>query len=440
MGLVGGLLSPLYHDRNVYVHTPKDFVLDPLSWLEFVARKKVTMLVGPDFMYKLLAKKSSALTRTLDLSHLRICMTGSEPVVANTLRQFLGAYVQFGLKENVMMPVYGMAEAVLGVTFSPVESIFETLMLDDNEYKKGKIVLSDNNPKEVVSCGKPLIGIQLQIRDENGKVLPELELGEIWFQSPAQTLGYFNRLDLTAELIQNSWIHTGDLGFLYMKNLYISGRKKDLIISRGKKIHAIDIENEIQGAFPFVRKAAAVLLVEERVCLAIELRNLFFSNSVNIKKQIVKRLSRHFDILPQDIFILPARTLPVTSSGKLKRYEVKRLIQNGELVYISRNFLQIGFNQKIKNLFFNLRFLGQNKWRNDALKEEIAFIFIKIAKIPRSELDWYKKIPDYGLDSIQIMNLVVELEKKVGSISIMEFYSFQTLDEVYQYCVKRPTF
>jgi aryl carrier-like protein len=206
---------------------------------------------------------------------------------------------------------------------------------------------------------------------------------------------------------------------------------KDLIISRGKKIHAIDLEREIAAELRFLRKIAVVALPNEQVAVAAELRSLRLQNKEKTLRRIQEKVSRHVSIDLKHIYLVPAKTLPVTSSGKLQRYKIRQMVADGSLTKLSSYFVMRGLLAKWKENIFNFRFRDSSGWKADAVKEEIAFMFAKVAGIPQSQVRWDKNIVDYGLDSLKMMELLTELEKKIGEVPIFDFYQLHNLQQVY---------
>ena len=440
MGLIGAFLAPIYTNTTATYHSPVDFVQDPLEWIRFVAEKKCTALVGPDFMYQMLAKKEHLLKTKIDLSAVRVCMSGAEPVKYETCKSFTEKYSKHGLNPNVMMPVYGMAESCLGVSFTKMNQPLIKIHIDRKAYQNSEVIIT-NNPDDLtlVSCGQALNGIEICIKNDD-HILPENKIGLIWFKSPSQTIGVLNSKELSAELIQNGWIKTGDLGFIHQGELYICGREKDLIIINGKKIHAIDIERSVQNLSNQFGRCAAVMsdhfsADKEKICLCVEVKSLKVTDQKNfeklIKEIVFKLIGSSIDI---EILFVPPKTLPRTTSGKIQRYKIKTQLPKLRRQVKKWPYIQKYFLNKINNWLFLSRFMNYKPWKKDSLKNEIKMIFAEVAEKSTSEISFEKNLVDYGIDSVKMIQLAQHLEKKYGPISLPVLYSFKNLEDIYQFC------
>lgn len=439
MGLIGAMLAPLYTKTPATYHSPVDFVQNPLQWIEFVSEKKCTGLVGPDFMYQILAKKESQLNRTLDLSDLRVCMSGAEPVKYETCQNFIERFARHGLKPHVMMPVYGMAESSLGVSFSKFNSPLKSIRIDRDAYKNNQIQLTDDSKGlRLVSCGQALVDIEIQIRKDN-QVLPENEIGLIYFKSPSQTAGILNSKEQTDLLIDRGWIKTGDLGFIHQGELYICGRQKDLIIVNGKKFHAVDIEKTVQNISTDFGRCAAVIgessaITNESLVVCIESKKILVQSTLAYEEKVRTTLRSVLgNQVHIEVIFVPAKSLPRTTSGKLQRYKVREMLPQ---LRREKNFFFLavrGLHGKIKSILFLSRYLNYQPWKKNNLRSEIKMIFAEIGQLPTSQVDFNKNISDYGIDSVKMIQLLQQLEKRYGPISLATLYSFKNLEDIYQF-------
>ncbi len=428
MGLIGGFLGPLFHQAPVSISSPVDFVMDPITWLQHVCDVKATVMVGPDFMYKLLSRKVRQKSFQGDLSCLRICMMGAEPVLASTCKDFIETFERFKLNPQSLMPVYGMAEAVLGVSFFKTKTSF-------------RMQKNLASPVEWVSCGKPLNEVQIQIRNSEGAILTEEKIGEIFISSPSLTVGFFNRPELTAELLPQGWLKTGDLGFLSKEELFITGRTKDLIIVRGVKIHTVDMESRIHEKWKNQIARVAVVAASEDIhnqglVVALELRSWFKKELSS--EEVSKFLKLAWTDIEFKVFRLPQKTLPRTSSGKLKRYKIREWAESGELAHMAQGgpWLSLRHHwQKVGLVYQVLR----SKWvsrpqrevpATDVLREDIEDSFRQILN-RQGAISFETSFKDFGLDSLKMMELLTEVEKKFGEIPLEKFYEFQNLQDVY---------
>ncbi|PIS10284.1 MAG: hypothetical protein COT73_10145, partial [Bdellovibrio sp. CG10_big_fil_rev_8_21_14_0_10_47_8] len=450
MGLIGGLLSPLYHQVILHLHSPVDFIKDPLAWLSLVEKKGIHFLVGPDFMYKSLAQLMRRCPQPMNLSSLQFCMTGSEPVSARTCHQFNEVFSPVGLSDRALMPVYGLAEAVLGVSFHPFQTKYETEIFSKTKLAQGFAEKSadERDSIELVSCGYPLLQNQISILNEEQEILEEGRIGEICFWSPALTTGYWQRQDFFQEQMCSYGFRTGDLGFIHRGRIFVSGRKKDLLIVRGKKIFSVDVERVLSEKFSGKFGRIAVVgerdldLSEDQVFVVIEQRGLWRRTKIS-RKEIISTLAGWVPLAENDIFFVPTRTIPRTSSGKSKRYLLNEMIQNGEIQRRQSWFFVYFLQAQISKVKMLLR-VGKKSTKTlsdeplaDPLRKDLIAIFCLVVGVSENEVSFEKKISEYGLDSIQVVQLIHELEKKTGPIPILDFYRFDHLEQVYVYLKER---
>ena len=425
MGLIGGFLAPFYRGVPIYIHEAVDFVSNPGAWVQFLAMKKGAVTIGPDFMYRLMAKSAPDLQGKIDLSSLRVCMTGSEPVSAQTCRDFESAFSNCGIKGHVMMPVYGMAEAVLAITFTRPGAPLRTVRSPDEQ------------SIEVTSCGAPLDRIEVQIRAPDGTILGEDRIGRIYFRSPAQTDGYVlpPGQDFESPILEG-WFNTGDLGFLNQGELFITGREKDVLIVRGKKIHAIDLERMIHRAEPKVKRAVVSEVTGGKVVVALEAKSFRVMNIRQLKERIVAVLQAKVDVEFENVFLLPQHTLPRTTSGKLRRFQVKEWYRAGKLASLERSTILAEVFGMFGRLFL-LKYRFRKSWKRDPFRQHLIDLLCLKTGLTPEKIDFQKPIVDFGLDSIQLVGLITDLEREIGKVDLLEFYQLRTLEDVYQFCLKR---
>lgn len=321
---------PVYHDMGLILKTMVPFYLGaqthllPTSlskinlWLEAIQQHKATFTAAPDFAYRLLVRRIIN-PEDYDLSTLRVALNAAEPVRASTIRDF---EAMFDLNQ-VMVAGYGLAEATVGVTM----------------WKPNTAVSVDN--RGFVSVGRPFPEIEITILKE-GKPAPIGEIGEITISSPANTLGYFNNPKATETLFWDDnprAILSGDLGYVNEKGeLYIVGRKKNIIIQAGETIYAAEIE-EVVNTVTAVRYAAAVGIDESRIegesaTIFAEIRTTEDDSQQqyqNILIDIIQAFQGRFGFRPGAVYLLKPKTIPMTYNGKLQHEKLKRMFLDGEL-------------------------------------------------------------------------------------------------------------
>ena len=337
MGLVGCLYMGLYFPGNVTYLRPDLFLAKPAVWLQAISRRRAVISAAPNFAYGLCLKKvTDAEMEGVDLSSWRMALNGAEPIELRTAEQFAERFGRWGFPRTAMTPVYGLAEAGLGVSFSEVDQPPHTV-----EFDREALSLEDRavpgEGRRMVSVGRPLPGLKVAIQDESGAALPEGRVGRIMVRGPSITRGYFQDPGLTATIIRNGWLDTGDLGFLHDGHLYISGRLKDLIIIRGRNYAPQEVE-ELLLDVPGLRTGCAVALstmVEEegeQLIVLGERDTIHPRPDEEVTAEINGRVLKGLSLKPHHVELLPPGTLPRTSSGKLRRSDALKQFLAGELV------------------------------------------------------------------------------------------------------------
>jgi acyl-CoA synthetase (AMP-forming)/AMP-acid ligase II len=306
MGLVGVVLCSLVTGFQVHVLRPAEFLLRPSRWFELVSRTRATITVGPNFGYELAARRG-ANSPGLELSALRLALNGSEPIHRQTLRSVEAAFGPQGYSPRAMTPVYGLAEATLGVAFSNGAA-------DDLPWEG----------RQVVCCGRPLAGMEVRIA-RDGVALPEGAEGEVCVRGPMLMTGYFEDGEATSQALREGWLHTGDLGVVHQGALYLTGREKELVIKAGRKFHPYDIERVVAETVETTPNGVAAFSApdlvagSEALVVVVELRRM--SSAEGATESIRARLMDQLGVRADRVELIPAGALPRTTSGKVKRRE-----------------------------------------------------------------------------------------------------------------------
>ena len=275
----------------------------------------------------------------LDLSAVRTMLCGAEPIDEAVLAAFQDKFARAGLPPDVILPVYGLAEATLAVTFTEVGGPVRTASVDRLRLE-GDGHAVDAAPGAVaatiVSVGKPLLDNELRIVDADGQVLAENRQGEILVKSKSLMRGYFGNAQATEKTLRGGWLHTGDLGFLRDGELYITGRIKDLIITYGRNFYPHDIERiaeQVTGVRNGCVAAFAVHNEQEstdEIAVVAETRATERAALIAMRREIRKRLINAIECNPKFVHLVPPREVPKTTSGKLRRNEARRMLEAGE--------------------------------------------------------------------------------------------------------------
>jgi len=303
MGLIGGIIQPLYGEFPVLIMAPISFIRRPVRWLQAITKFRATISGGPNFAYDLCVKKITQEDKSnLDLSNWSLAFNGAEPIRIKTLERFSEFFASCGFTYKSFCPCYGLAESTLMVTVADKEDEPSTMKLDNKSITQG-IVKSCNTDDGIilVGCGKGKKDTQVVIvNSDTNDICGEDHIGEIWVKGASVAKGYWNNEEATEEtfrsLLNNGegpFLKTGDLGFMHDGELYISGRIKDLIIIRGNNYYPQDIEAIVENSDPGFRQgriAAFSIEVKDEEQLIIVAEN----NLSEFKKEEGKNIEELF--------------------------------------------------------------------------------------------------------------------------------------------------
>jgi acyl-CoA synthetase (AMP-forming)/AMP-acid ligase II len=344
MGLIGGVLQPLYAGFPVWLMSPQAFLKRPRSWLEAISQVQGTTSGGPNFAYDLCVERISADELSgLDLSSWKVAFTGAEPVRSSTLAQFAEKFAPCGFQREAFVPCYGLAEATLMASCAPRGR----RPVISNRTLPACTLEAFETTVELVSCGKPVEDLELRIVDPvtGTECEPGVE-GEIWVRGPSVSTGYWTEDDGDAELFSDQasegdtgpFLRTGDLGLLQGDELYVTGRRKAVIILAGKNFSAVDIEFVAGSSHASLsphrcaafgvcqgdQESLVVLAEIDRAKLSA-IRGEASGTRVevelaSIRDSVRSALSRHLELRAREILIVNPLSLPKTASGKMQRH------------------------------------------------------------------------------------------------------------------------
>jgi acyl-CoA synthetase (AMP-forming)/AMP-acid ligase II len=334
MGLIGCVIAPIFYKLPMVFISPFLFIRHPVEWLKAITKYRATISFAPNFAYALCARRVKSFDG-LDLSSWRIAGCAAEPISYDTLKNFSTQFKGVGFSWTSFLSAYGLAEATLAVTFaSPGEGIIYDRIIPSALYERKRAIPTNEDGLTIVCCGTQFRGHNLLIKNEEDKVLGEREVGEIVISGPSVMKGYYNNEEATKKVLKDGWLYTGDLGYLVDGKLYVCGRKKDIIIIRGKNYYPQDIEwavSKVNG----VRRGNVVAFGvknknKESVVVVLESRakKREWGRIANtIKRTIVEKIGVRVD----EVKILPPGVLPKTTSGKLQRNKTKELFESNKL-------------------------------------------------------------------------------------------------------------
>jgi acyl-CoA synthetase (AMP-forming)/AMP-acid ligase II len=339
MGLIGCVFPALERPAVLTLLPPELFVARPAAWLRAISRYGATVSPAPNFAYGLCVDKiRDEEMDGVDLSSWRVALSGAEPVAPRVLRTFRERFSKWGLRSDALTPVYGLSEAALAVTFSPVERPFTSRYFDRDELAASHRAVEDPGGVEIVSLGRPLPGFELRIVDRDRLDLPPNRLGRVLVRGPSLMDGYLGLVRATAEVLRDGWLDTGDLGFIADGELYLSGRAKDVLILRGRNHSPVEVEHAVDRVDGVrVGCAAAVSYLSEDadsevlIVLVEARRDAPATCYPRIADAAALAVRAATGLQPDHVEVLEAGTLPRTSSGKIRRHEALRRWRASEL-------------------------------------------------------------------------------------------------------------
>jgi fatty-acyl-CoA synthase len=325
MGLIGNLLSAFYVPGPLVLLPPELFLAVPAAWLRAISRHRGTVSAAPNFAFGLCLKRiRDEELDAVDLSSWSLCLNGAEAVSAAVQRGFSERFGRWGFDASSLTPCYGMAETSLAVTFKPAGTLFKTLGVEADNLASAGVV--EPGSKELVSVGRPLAGVEVEIRDDHSRPLPPDRVGRIFVRGPSVMAGYFGRADLTDQVLDHGWLDTGDLGFVHDGELFVYGRHKETVIIRGANHVPQDFEAALEG-LSGVRTGCAVAVGfvpagedDEALAMLVETTP---DAPPSLAGDVASRVWERTSILAAHVELLAPGTLPRTSSGKMRRREAR---------------------------------------------------------------------------------------------------------------------
>jgi 8-amino-7-oxononanoate synthase len=418
MGLIGGIVQPVYAGLASTLMAPATFLQRPLAWLQAMSKYRATTSGAPNFAYDLCVERVTEEERaSLDLSAWRTSFNGAEPVRADTIARFAEAFAVSGLRRNLIMPCYGLAEATLIVSGGPADSETPVLCVGRRALEQGTLQAPAPGEDEavLVPSGRPADEHEVAIVDADaGTPVGEGRVGEIWVSSPSVARGYWGRPHETAATFgarlagsETTWLRTGDLGALRGGMLVVTGRLKDLVILQGRNYYPHDIELAAERSHPDLRPgfSAAFCVGGERseeLVLALEVsRHHRAADDDTLFQAVRTELADNVGVLPSEILLLRQNTIPRTSSGKIQRSACRASFLDGTLEVLGR-----WRSDRIGPSDANDPTPSINHFLLEWAREELEIEPVKLhADTP---------LLDLGIDSLAATRLVVALEARLG--------------------------
>jgi acyl-CoA synthetase (AMP-forming)/AMP-acid ligase II/3-oxoacyl-(acyl-carrier-protein) synthase/acyl carrier protein len=446
MGLMDGIVQPVYSGYHCYLMAPQAFVARPVRWLQAISRYRATHSGGPNFGYRLCVDRVSPEDRgALNLSTWVNAYNGAEPVRADTLRQFAEYFAPAGFRSRFYFPCYGMAETTLIISGGPLRDKPVLLDLEAAALEQHHVVLAEvgtTGSRTVVGCGPPCVGTEVAIvnEDTSARCQPG-EIGEIWVAGGSVTQGYWNRPDETAASFnafiagtgEGPFLRTGDLGFMHGGDLFITGRRKDLIIIRGRNHYPQDIEHTANQSHPALRPGSAAFSAdidgEEQLVLVHEVERSWLRKFPvdEAAAAICAAVTAEHDIAVYALCFVKPLHLPTTSSGKVQRRNTRAAWLAGELDPVAswvrphpKAIPQTGGAAVAPGTPVPLAG-GRDieRWLRQELGERL--------RIDGESIDPRAPLAQYGLDSVAAVELTTRLGSRLGmNLSPTIFYDYPT--------------
>ncbi|HEV2861081.1 MAG TPA: amino acid adenylation domain-containing protein [Pyrinomonadaceae bacterium] len=441
MGLLDGIIQPLYGGFPGLLMSPAAFLQRPLGWLKAISQHRVTHSGGPNFAYDLCVRRVGPEQRAgLDLGSWRVAYNGAEPVRAETLRRFAEAFAPCGFRRESFYPAYGLAEATLKVSggvrgSEPVIFTARAVALEENRVEEAAGGGEDARP--LVGCGRASMSTEVRIvRPETLDECAPDEVGEIWVGGPGVAAGYWRRPEETErtfraylpETGEGPFLRTGDLGFVRGGELFVTGRLKDLIIIRGRNHYPQDIEAAVERAHPSLRPSAGAAFSvevdgEERLVIAQEVETRRPADWRSVVESIREAVTEEFEIQPASVVLLKPGAVPKTSSGKIRRADSRAMFLRREWEAVAEWSAPRGEEaEPDAPLTFSSAASVEN-WLREKLEARLG--------LPAGGLDVNRPLARYGVDSLLAVELMHDLETRAGvSLPPADFLQSPSLAEL----------
>jgi 1-acyl-sn-glycerol-3-phosphate acyltransferase len=342
MGLIACWLGSIYFGIPIVLLPPLSFLARPVRWLRAIHDHRATLSAAPNFAFDLCARKvTDEELDGLDLRSWRVAFNGSEAVSPETIERFVRRFEPYGFRREAMCPVYGLAEASVDLTVSPIGRGARVEALARAPFERSRQIRpaapDEAAPLRFVACGRPLPGHDVRIVDEAGRVVAERVEGGIQFRGPSVTPGYFRNPEATRAVVHDGWMDSGDLGYWNAGELVVTGRRKDLVIQAGRNVYPQEVE-EIAAEVPRIRRGCVAAfgvpdprIGTERLVVVAETRETDPARRETLRAAVVDRVAGVLGNPPDRVVITGPGTVLKTPSGKIRRHATREALLRGEL-------------------------------------------------------------------------------------------------------------
>jgi len=346
LGLIAAWLGGVVYGFPLVLMSPLTFLARPARWLRAIHRHRGTLSGGPNFGFDLCTRRiADDEIEGLDLSSWRMAFNGAEPVLIDTLTTFAERFAPYGLDPRALAPVYGLAEATLGVAFTPVGRgpLVERVARDalERERRAEPADPDDETALRCISSGVPIPGFEVRTVDDGGRETPERVEGRLQFRGPSTTSGYYRDPAATAALFDGDWLESGDLAYVAGGEVFITGRVKDVVIRAGRNLYPYDFE-QAAGDLEGIRRGCVALFSAhapagtaaagtERLVVVAETRESDPARQAEIRTALEALSEERLGQPMDEVVLAPPHTVLKTSSGKIRRRAMADLYESGEL-------------------------------------------------------------------------------------------------------------
>ena len=445
MGLIGGILDTIYIGGHTTLMSPRSFLSKPLRWLRTIAERNATVSGAPNFAYELCIDRITPdEASAVDLSQWSVAFCGAEPVAADTLDRFSQRFELSGFRRAAFLPCYGLAEATLLVSCSDQGVPFRQLLVDRDALLTGRVSpVAESHPRNltrnIVSCGVVRGDTQIEIVDPVSRSRRnEGEIGEIWLTGSSIARGYWCREEVNRQQFRatldcdngtdgqdnagQTFLRTGDLGFIHEGELYVTGRCKDIIVLRGRNYYPHDIESTIERALgDSALRCAAVAtdaFVGDAMSIVIEVdRHLSDASLPELVRCARRAIIEEHEVDARQVLLTKPGTIPVTTSGKLKRAECRLRLQADEIEHRYQWMRSIISDDSVATQLPPLpRFVNSHTLTHATEQIETWLTQWLVARCGALPGDVSPDTPfaDHGLDSMTAVELSSELDDWLG--------------------------
>ncbi|MDA0240727.1 MAG: AMP-binding protein, partial [Proteobacteria bacterium] len=429
MGLIGAWFGPLYFAIPLVIMSPLTFLARPERWLQAIHRYRGTISGAPNFAYEAcISRIPDATLADMDLSCWRVAFNGAEAVSPKTLDKFCNRFAAQGFRREAMMPVYGLAENCVGLAFPPLTRGPKIDYIDrDALMSKGRAeTIERDDPRAIAlpGCGFPIPGHQIRLVDDSGQEVPDRVQARIEFQGPSATSGYFRNPEATAALFDGEWRDSKDLGYTVDGELFVTGRVKDMIIRGGRNIFPVELEEAV-GNLDGIQQGSVAAFGSpdpetgtERLVVMAEFRRRDPDAQEKMRVAISELSIDVIGMPPDVVSLVPPRSVPKTSSGKIRRQAAKTLFETGHAGGSTNNvrwqLIRMGLSSVLPwaRRYLSIaahRTFGIYAWFVLLAVSPLAWILVSL--VPNPELSWR-----IARTAVRLMQMLTRLTVQVDGI------------------------